>query len=632
MLNYFVRPGVFPFQLFHHLFKNNMKTTLPFCLLLLAGAGLKAQSNAAPSEHLVFSFSADAVAKIQKVKIVQSAFASYFSVHNFNGGYNGLQQTPDSSKGSSHILIASLWDPNTAGGVYSSVYYAAPNTYTGRFGGEGDGWQSINPYNWTLNTWYNLAIRSWKSKGNLYVATFSQNLTNNQWFLTSIFSEPAPSGYLGSGNDAFLENWDGSNAAWDGRYKRKAFFKDCWNLDASGNWSKHTSRYFSANANDSARNGIYDRSFNAGYDSTEDAYFMEHGGNVTPAAGFGTGRTLSLPVQLNQGTAPVLTTASVSSVTASYSGGNIIVNWATDNTKSPQLAAKVDILSGSAVVQSYIDTVPQRRADTLATTLAAGTYTARVTVEDIFNGTAPPVSASFSISSSGATTWYKLKNVYSGKYLDVKGSSTANSATLVQNTGSTNYSQQWQLNTSGITTIVNRGSGKAIDLPGSVQDLSTHPIQYTLNGGGTNQQWSLVSAGSGKYLVQSNMSNHYILDDSASSNTSGTGIILYSYSGTGTSNQQWTLETVTTPAIAATTTSTDAMDMQVYPNPATAQLNIQVTSGKTVKNTQLVVTDLAGRRLKVANIRGNGSIDVSHLQAGTYFITANGITRKFIKQ
>ncbi|WP_158559276.1 DUF3472 domain-containing protein [Deminuibacter soli] len=617
-----------------------MKSTVLTCLLALTGMVLKAQSNAAPSEHLVFSFASDAVAKIHKVKIVQSAYTSYFAVHNYNGGYNGLQQTPDSSKGSSHTLIASLWDPNTSGGIYSSVFYAAPNTYTGRFGGEGDGWQSINPYNWTLNTWYNIAIRSWKSKGNMYVATFIQNLSTNQWFLTSILAEPSPAGYLGSGNDAFLENWDGSNAAWDGRFKRKAFFKDCWNLDAAGNWSKHTSRYFSANANDAGRNGIYDRAFNAGYDATEDAYFMEHGADVTPGAGFGTGRTLTLPVQTNQGTAPVLTTASVTGVSASYAPGKIIVNWTTDNTKSPQLAAKVEILSGSTVVQTYIDTVPQRRADTLTTSLAAGTYTARVTVEDIFNGMATPVTGTFSITSG--TTWYKLKNVFSGKYLDVKNNSTANSATLVQNAASSNYSQQWSLSTGGVTTIVNRGSGKAIDLPGSAQDLGTHPIQYTLNGGGTNQQWHLVGAGSGAYLIQSNMSNHYILDDSASSTTNGTGIILYSYTGTGTANQQWTLETVSTLAAplaiaasdmqAAPASQAGNMDIQVYPNPVTSTLHVQLGETKTAKYTQLVITDLSGHRMKVVNINNTGNIDVSRLQAGLYFITGNGVTKQFVKQ
>ncbi|WP_165806673.1 DUF3472 domain-containing protein [Chitinophaga parva] len=617
-----------------------MKTTLLACLLVLTGTVLHAQSNAAPSEHIFFTFPSDAVAKIHRIKITQSAYTEYFSVHNYNGGYNGLQQTPDSSHGSSHTLLASLWDPNTSGGIYSSVYYAAPNTYTGRFGGEGDGWQSINPYNWVLNTWYTVAIRSWKAAGNLYIATFIQSSGNNQWFLTSILSEPAPSGYLGSGNDCFLENWDGSNANWDGRFKRKAFFKDCWNMDVNGNWTKHSARTFSANAGDAGRNGIYDLAFNSGYDATEDAYFMEHGAGVTPSAGFNGGRTLSLPAQTNQGSAPTLTTASVSSVSASYSNGKIYVNWVTDNTKSPQLAAKVEILSGTSVVQSFTDTVPQRRADTLTTSLAAGTYTARVTVEDIFNGIATPVTASFTISG---TTWYKLKNVYSGMYLDVQGSSTANSATLVQSASSSSYSQQWQLATSGITTIVNRNSGKAIDLPGSAQTPGTHPIQYTLNGGGANQQWTLVSAGSGHYLIQSNLSNHYILDDSASSTISGTGIILYSYSGSGSANQQWTLETVSglaaTQATEATglknvtlTSSATTENMQVYPNPVASQLHVQFALEKNAHYAQVFVTDLSGRRVKMQNMSAPGSIDVSQLPPGVYLVTVNGATKKFIKQ
>lgn len=612
---------------------------------MTTGTVLRAQSNAAPSAHIFFTFPSDAVAKIHKIKITQSAYTEYFSVHNYNGGYNGLQQTPDSSHGSSHTLIASLWDPNTSGGIYSNVAYAAPNTYTGRFGGEGDGWQSINPYNWVLNTWYTVAIRSWKSSGKMYIATFIQNSANSQWFLTSILSEPAPTGYLGSGNDCFVENWDGSNANWDGRFKRKAFFKDCWNMDASGAWTKHSARTFSANSGDAGRNGIYDLAFNSGYDATEDAYFMEHGAGVTPSAGFNGGRTLSLPAQTNQGSAPTLTTASVSSASASYSAGKIYVNWATDNTKSPQLAAKVEILSGTSVVQSFTDTVPQRRGDTLNTSLAAGTYTARVTVQDIFNGTATPVTTgSFSITSGGSgTTWYKLKNVYSGKYLDVQGGSTANSATLVQNASSSNYSQQWQLSTTGVTTIVNRNSGKAIDLPGSAQTLGTHPIQYTLNGGGANQQWTLVSAGSGNYLLQSNLSNHYILDDSASSTVNGTGIILYSYSGTGSANQQWILETVTSLAATqatevaplksvALTSSAPTADVQVYPNPVATQLHVQFALDKTAHYAQVFITDLSGRRVKVQNMSASGNLDVSQLRPGVYLVTVNGTTKKFIKQ
>lgn len=181
--------------------------------------------NAAPSEHLYFSFASDAIVKLHRVKITQSANTEYFSVHNYSGGYAGLQQTPDTSFGTPNILISSLWDPNTLGGIYSEVAYAADGTISSRFGGEGDGYKTINPYQWTLNTWYNIALRAWKLNGKLYIGTFIQNQSTGTWFHTSTLAIPERTTFLGAGNDAFLENWDGTNTAHDGSFVRKAFFQ-----------------------------------------------------------------------------------------------------------------------------------------------------------------------------------------------------------------------------------------------------------------------------------------------------------------------------------------------------------------------------------------------------------------------
>ena len=60
---------------------------------------------------------------MNKVKITRSALTEYFSVINYSGGYAGLQQTPDKSFGTPNILIASLWDKNTAGGSYAGYSY-----------------------------------------------------------------------------------------------------------------------------------------------------------------------------------------------------------------------------------------------------------------------------------------------------------------------------------------------------------------------------------------------------------------------------------------------------------------------------------------------------------------------------
>jgi hypothetical protein len=499
--------------------------------------------NAAPSEHLYFSFASDAIVKLHKVKITQSANTEYFSVHNYSGGYAGLQQTPDTSFGTPNILISSLWDPNTLGGIYSEVAYTADGTISSRFGGEGDGYKTINPYQWTLNTWYNIALRAWKLNGKLYIGTFIQNQTSGIWFHTSTLAVPERTTFLGAGNDAFLENWDGTNTAHDGSFVRKAFFKDCWNLSINNTWEKHTSRSFSANAGDEGRNGIYDRAFNSGYDATEDAYFMEHGGNVQPSAAFGTGRTLSLPAQSNQGTAPVLTVGQLQGATAISSGNTVTVNWTNVSTKSPQFSSKVELLDPSGVVVSTVNEVlPQKRSATISSTLGSGTYSVRITLTDIFNQVSPALTVPVTPGISGST-WYKIKNASSGLYLAIENNSTANSAFLVQSTSVSTNGQKWKFNTQGSTyVIVNANSNKALDISGGIQTLGGNIIQYTISSG-TNQQWKLIPAGTNKYVIQSNLSNHYVLDNPGSSTTSGTKIVQYSMNGTtGSPNQQWILE------------------------------------------------------------------------------------------
>ena len=613
-------------------------------LSLVPVAPAKAQG-AAPSEHLVFYFPSDAIVKMHKIKITQTAFASYFEMNSFNGGYGGLQHTPDSSKGSSHTLISSLWDPNTAGGIYSQVDYAATNTYTGRFGGEGDGYQSINPYNWVLNTWYNQVIRAWKSGGRLHVATFIQNLSSGEWFHTATLSVPDQSGYLGQNNDAFLENWTGSGSDRDGRYVRKAFFKDCWNLNTAGVWQKHTSRYFSANAGDSARNGIYDRAFNSGYDSSEDAYFMVHGGSTTPDAAFGTGRTLNLPAQTGQGDAPTLTTGEVSSVSAVYQSQQVIVSWTDNSKKSPQLSATVEILDNNQqILASFTDTLPERRQDTLNTTLPAGTYTAKVTIRDIFNQQSTAVTNSFIVADAIDTGYYRIKNAASGKYLAVEDSATDNLKNIVQYTGNNSSAFEWKIQNAGSSyNLVNKKSSKAIDLPASTQTSGTQPIQYSLTGG-TNQQWNLIPVATDTYLIQSNMSNHFVLDNPGSSSTDGTKMIIYATNGTqGSANQRWILEPADQPQQNTAATSLSAIMLKtrsssgfsLWPSPARNKLKVRISNPDKTNKGAILIYDNKGVLVKKQSTIDGASvyqINIGDLPAGIYHLIHNKDRQSFIKK
>ena len=370
-------------------------------MILVVSVFLKATclfgESAAPSMHLTYYFpSSDAILKMQKIKITQTAPTSYFEVNSFNGGYSGLQQTPDVSFGNFYIFIASLWDKNTAGGVYSAVEYRDPTTFIDRFGGEGDGCKTINPYGWSTDTWYNIVQRAWLLNGKLFIASFINDLSTNKWFHTSTLSVPYSGTYLQSYNDAFLENWDGSNSNHDGRFVREAFYKDLWNLNISGTWEKNTSAYFSANDSqaDKNRNGIYHDSFNAGYDATENVYFMKHGGSTTHSF---SGRTLSLPGQGNQGTTPSLTVGNVASVSVDDVNGLTKISWVVDETKSPQLSSKVEILdAGNTVIRTLEEILPQRRNCDLI--LSPGNYTVRITITDIFNQVSTPVTKGFTVS------------------------------------------------------------------------------------------------------------------------------------------------------------------------------------------------------------------------------------------
>lgn len=374
-----------------------MKTSnflLLFLSFFLIEIDTFAQENAAPSIHLTYSFpSYDAILKMQKIKITQSANNSFFEVNSFINGYAGLQQTTDTSYGSPKILISSLWDVNTLAGIYSSVDYHDVTTFKSRFGGEGDGWKTINPYNWELNTWYNLVQRSWKSNGKLYIASFINNISTGKWFHTATLSIPEPDVYLTATNDAFLENWYGYNASWNGSQVRKAYYKDCWNLNLNGTWEKNIGANFSANNSDAdiQRNGIYHNSFNADYDYSENAYFMQHGGSTTPSSAFNNGRSLQLPAQVNQGTSPTLTVGTVISVNATYNNDTTIVNWTVDEYKSPQLIAKIDIINSlNNIVKSEQYTLPEKRSATINYHLDNGNYTIRITLTDIFNQTSIP--------------------------------------------------------------------------------------------------------------------------------------------------------------------------------------------------------------------------------------------------
>jgi alpha-D-xyloside xylohydrolase len=132
---------------------------------------------------------------------------------------------------------------------------------------------------------------------------------------------------------------------------------------------------------------------------------------------------------------------------------------------------------------------------------------------------------------------YTIVNRNSGKLLDVNNGSTADGGDVVQWTGNGGASQRWKLEDAcgGYYYIVNSNSGKTLDVYGLSTADGGNIIQWTKNGG-TNQQWRLQDAGSGYYYLVNRNSNK-VADVYAVSTADGGDVV--QWRSNGGANQQW---------------------------------------------------------------------------------------------
>jgi hypothetical protein len=92
---------------------------------------------------------------------------------------------------------------------------------------------------------------------------------------------------------------------------------------------------------------------------------------------------------------------------------------------------------------------------------------------------------------------------------------------------------------SGYFSIINRNSGKALDVNGGSTNAGTGIIQWDYSGG-NNQQWQLTDIGFGYYKIINRNSNQS-LDVNGGATWNGGNIIQW-YWNNG-SNQQWQIVT-----------------------------------------------------------------------------------------
>jgi endo-1,4-beta-xylanase len=160
---------------------------------------------------------------------------------------------------------------------------------------------------------------------------------------------------------------------------------------------------------------------------------------------------------------------------------------------------------------------------------------------DALNAGGPLPSSSSPASSGPVNTnaWYVLVNRNSGRVVDVYGRATNDGARIAQWTRNDGSNQQWQFVDSGngYYRLKSRLSGKVLDVYNFSTANSASVVQWSdLNG--TNQQWRLADSSDG-YVRFINRNSNKALEVQGAATTDGANVV--QYDDWGGANQQWQL-------------------------------------------------------------------------------------------
>jgi poly(3-hydroxybutyrate) depolymerase len=188
-------------------------------------------------------------------------------------------------------------------------------------------------------------------------------------------------------------------------------------------------------------------------------------------------------------------------------------------------------MKSSGEVSAFPQTRRRRpvTAAVAAVLLAAGAMTAV---------NAAPASA----ATVDTSAWYVLVNRNSGKVLDVYGLATNDGGRIAQWSRNDGANQQWQFLDSGggYYRLKSRHSGKVLDVPNSSTSDGAAIQQWT-DHGGTNQQFRLADSDGGHVRLIARHSNKAVEVQGASTADGGNVV---QYADTGGNNQQWQLAKV----------------------------------------------------------------------------------------
>ncbi|WBB73971.1 non-reducing end alpha-L-arabinofuranosidase family hydrolase [Micromonospora sp. WMMD1128] len=177
---------------------------------------------------------------------------------------------------------------------------------------------------------------------------------------------------------------------------------------------------------------------------------------------------------------------------------------------------------------------PPRRRRWMPRVVAAGVTAVLAGV-----GATAVMSTPAAAASVDTSAWYVLVNRNSGKALDVYNLATNDGARIVQWARNNGNQQQWQFVDSGggYYRLRSRLSGKVLDVYNFSTANGANIVQWS-DGNGTNQQFRLADSDSG-YVRLINRNSNKVVEVQGASTADGGSIVQYDdWNG---SNQQWQL-------------------------------------------------------------------------------------------
>ncbi|WP_435064624.1 glycoside hydrolase family 97 catalytic domain-containing protein [Halobaculum sp. EA56] len=235
-------------------------------------------------------------------------------------------------------------------------------------------------------------------------------------------------------------------------------------------------------------------------------------------------------------------------VTAKRSGDEWYVGAMTDGT-ARDVTVPLSFLStrdGGWTVTEYADP-PETSVDTNPTGVVVSDYDVaageEVTLSMGAGGGAAlriaPSDGSDSVDIESGET-YVLRNVNSGKALDVENASTGDGANVHQWGYVGDDNQKWVITDleNGYYKLEAVHSGKALDVENASTDdgANVHQWEYV---GGDNQQWEIAENADGSYRLLARHSGKALDVENAST---GDGANVHQWGYVGGDNQKWTLE------------------------------------------------------------------------------------------